>query len=209
MNLNNVDLILTAGLTSQLPGVMSSDIPHVAFCGRSNVGKSSLINKLLGRKKLARVSSEPGKTITINCYDIDGQLYLVDLPGYGYAKRSFSEREKWKSLIDKYFSVEAQRLYLQLVDLKVGLTKDDEEMLKFLIIEDLPFAIVATKADKLNQTNRKACLERIEKHELVPEDAVVIPFSALTGEGVEEIWTILNEFCSFIKENTETEDSES
>ena len=105
LNLNNANLILTAGLPSQLPGIMRDEIPQIAMCERSNVGKSSLINKLLGRKKLARVSSEPGKTITVNCYDVDSSLYLVDLPGYGYARRSFSEREKWKGLIDKYFSI--------------------------------------------------------------------------------------------------------
>ncbi|MBR3995692.1 MAG: ribosome biogenesis GTP-binding protein YsxC, partial [Clostridia bacterium] len=105
---------MTAGLVSQLPGKIIPHYPQIALCGRSNVGKSSLINKLLGRKSLARVSSEPGKTITINYYEVDKTLYLVDLPGYGYAKRSFSERNKWKALIDKYFSLDSNILYLQL-----------------------------------------------------------------------------------------------
>lgn len=202
MNFNKVELVMTAGLTSQLPGVLTGELPQVAFCGRSNVGKSSLINKIIGRKSLARVSSEPGKTVTINCYEVDNSLHLVDLPGYGYAKRSFSERQKWKKLIDKYFSLDANRLYLQLVDLKVGLTKDDEEMLKYLIIEDLPFAIIATKADKLNKTNRAICLESLEKHELIPEDVAIIPFSTFNGEGTEEIRGILKEFCDFVKEHS-------
>ncbi len=198
LNLNNANLILTAGLPSQLPGIMREEIPQVAMCGRSNVGKSSLINKLLNRKKLARVSAEPGKTVTVNCYDVDSSLYLVDLPGYGYAKRSFSEREKWKKLIDKYFACAGQRLYLQLVDLKVGLTKDDEAMVSFLTEMDMPFAVVCTKADKLNKTNKLKNLEAIRKNPLIPEDAEVIAFSSQTGEGTEEVWKIINEFCDFV-----------
>ena len=198
MNLQKSNLIMTAGLPSQLPGIMRPEIPQVAMCGRSNVGKSSLVNKMLGRKKLARVSAEPGKTITVNCYDIDSSLYLVDLPGYGYAKRSFSEREKWKKLIDKYFETPGERLYLQLVDLKVGLTKDDEAMVNFLVQEDLPFAVVCTKADKLNKTNRTKNLEAIRNHPLIPEDAEVIAFSSQTGEGVEDLWEIINQFVDFV-----------
>lgn len=194
LNLNNANLILTAGLPSQLPGIMRDEIPQIAMCGRSNVGKSSLINRLLGRKKLARVSSEPGKTITVNCYDVDSSLYLVDLPGYGYARRSFSEREKWKGLIDKYFSTPGKRLYLQLVDLKVGLTKDDEAMVEYLMSCGLPFAVVATKADKLNKTNKAACLEKVRNHRLIPDDAEVIAFSSQTGEGADEVWRIISEF---------------
>ena len=194
LNLNNANLILTAGLPSQLPGIMRDEIPQIAMCGRSNVGKSSLINKLLGRKKLARVSSEPGKTVTVNCYDVDSSLYLVDLPGYGYARRSFSEREKWKGLIDKYFSTPGKRLYLQLVDLKVGLTKDDEAMVEYLMSCGLPFAVVATKADKLNKTNKAACLEKVRNHRLIPDDAEVIAFSSQTGEGADEVWRIISEF---------------
>ena len=200
MNINNANLVLTAGLPSQLPGIMRPEIPQVAMCGRSNVGKSSLINCLLGRQKLARVSSEPGKTITVNCYDVDASLYLVDLPGYGYARRSFSEREKWKGLIDKYFSTYGQRLYLQLVDLKVGLTKDDEEMVSFLVSMGLPFAVAATKADKLNKTERQKCLEKIKSHSLIPSDAEIVVFSSKTGEGKDELWRIINEFTEFVSE---------
>ena len=213
MNLQKSNLIMTAGLPSQLPGIMRPEIPQVAMCGRSNVGKSSLVNKMLGRKKLARVSAEPGKTITVNCYDIDSSLYLVDLPGYGYAKRSFSEREKWKKLIDKYFETPGERLYLQLVDLKVGLTKDDEAMVNFLVEEDLPFAVVCTKSDKLNKTNKTKNLEAIRNHPLIPEDAEVIAFSSQTGEGVEDLWEIINQFVDFVNgvpvdEEADSQDSE-
>ncbi len=208
LNLNNANLILTAGLPSQLPGIMRGEIPQIAMCGRSNVGKSSLINKLLGRKKLARVSSEPGKTITVNCYDVDSSLYLVDLPGYGYARRSFSEREKWKGLIDKYFSTPGRRLYLQLVDLKVGLTKDDEAMVEYLMSCGLPFAVVATKADKLNKTNRAACLETVRNHRLIPDDAEVIAFSSQTGEGADEVWRIISEFAGGEEQDEPSEENQ-
>ena len=208
LNLNNANLILTAGLPSQLPGIMRDEIPQIAMCGRSNVGKSSLINRLLGRKKLARVSSEPGKTITVNCYDVDSSLYLVDLPGYGYARRSFSEREKWKGLIDKYFSTPGKRLYLQLVDLKVGLTKDDEAMVEYLMSCGLPFAVVATKADKLNKTNKAACLEKVRNHRLIPDDAEVIAFSSQTGEGADEVWRIISEFVGGEEQTEPFEDNQ-
>jgi len=205
MNIQNANLILTAGLESQLPGIMRPEIPQVAMCGRSNVGKSSLINRLLGRKKLARVSGSPGKTITVNCYDVDASLYLVDLPGYGYAKRSFGEREKWKGLINKYFSIPGERLYLQLIDMKVGLTKDDEAMVQFLMEQDLPFAVVATKSDKLNKTDFAKCLEKIKSHPLIPDDAEIIPFSAETGVGADRLWEIINEFVSFVNGETDSE----
>ena len=208
LNLNNANLILTAGLPSRLPGMMRDEIPQIAMCGRSNVGKSSLINKLLGRKKLARVSSEPGKTITVNCYDVDSSLYLVDLPGYGYARRSFSERENWKGLIDKYFSTPGRRLYLQLVDLKVGLTKDDEAMVEYLMSCGLPFAVVATKADKLNKTNKAACLEKVRNHRLIPDDAEVIAFSSQTGEGADEVWRIISEFVGGEEQDEPSEENQ-
>lgn len=203
MNLNKADLFFVAGNASQLPGKLNLSMPLVAMCGRSNVGKSSMINKLLNRKSLARVSGEPGKTITVNAYDVDNTVYLVDLPGYGYAKRSFDERNKWKQIIDKFFSLDADILFLLLVDLKVGLTKDDETMLGYLLESELPFAIVTTKADKLNKTNRELCIKKILSHEGIPVDAAIIPFSSKTGEGVSDIWEIIEEFCEFLKENSQ------
>ncbi len=200
MNLNFVNLVLTAGLVSQLPGNTNPSLPQIALCGRSNVGKSSLINKLLGRKSLARVSAEPGKTITVNYYEVDKTLYLVDLPGYGYAKRSFEERNKWKALIDKYFSLGSDILFLQLVDLKAGVTKDDEAMIKFLVECELPFAIVCTKCDKLNKTNREKNLAEIRANKIIPEDVEIVPFSSHTGEGKDAVWQIINEYCEWLKE---------
>lgn len=189
MNLQNVNLSITAGLPSQL---LKEGLPQIAFSGRSNVGKSSLINKLLNRKALARTSAQPGKTVTVNYYNVDNALFLVDLPGYGYAKRSEGQKKSWSRLVDGYFGDNgALRLVVQLIDLKVGITKDDAMMLDWLYETKTPFVIVATKADKLNATNRKANLQALKEHELVPDDVEVIPFSALKGDGVEEVRNIL------------------
>ncbi|MBE6594143.1 MAG: YihA family ribosome biogenesis GTP-binding protein [Ruminococcaceae bacterium] len=192
LNTQNVTLKISAGTPKQIP---SDPIAQVAFSGRSNVGKSSLINSLLGRKSLARVSSAPGKTITINFYDVDKKLYLVDLPGYGFAKRTLEDKAKWSALTDGYFTqnknIDRLGLVLQLVDSRIGPTKDDEMMLDFLHASELPFAVVATKIDKLNATERKKNLEAIRNHPLI-DGVEVIPFSALKGEGKDELWkTIL------------------
>ena len=188
LNTQKVTLKISAGTPRQIPGDPKTQI---AFSGRSNVGKSSLINSLLGRKNLARVSSSPGKTITINFYDVDGKLYLVDLPGYGFAKRSPEEKKQWSALTDGYFTqnknIDRLSLVLQLVDSRVGPTADDEMMLGFLRESELPFVVVATKVDKLNATERKNNLEAIRNHPLIA-GAPVIPFSSLKGEGKEELW---------------------
>lgn len=190
----NVILKISAGEPRQIP---SDPIAQVAFSGRSNVGKSSLINSLLGRKSLARVSSAPGKTITINFYEVDKKLYLVDLPGYGFAKRTLEDKAKWSALTDGYFTqnrnIDRLSLVLQLVDSRIGPTKDDEMMLDFLRASQLPFAVVATKTDKLNATERKKNLEAIAAHPLV-SGAPVIPFSALKGEGKDELWKIIFQY---------------
>ena len=188
LNIQNTNLKISAGLPKQFP---SDPVPQVAFSGRSNVGKSSLINTLLGRKSLARVSSAPGKTITINFYDVDKKLYLVDLPGYGFAKRSPEDKKKWSALTDGYFTsnknIDRLTLVLQLIDSRVGPTKDDEMMLEFLRASELPFVVVATKIDKLNATERKKNLLAISEHPLI-KGHEVIPFSALKGEGKEDLW---------------------
>lgn len=188
LNIQNVNLKISAGTPKQIP---SDPRDQVAFSGRSNVGKSSLINTLLGRKSLARVSSSPGKTITINFYDVDKKLYLVDLPGYGFAKRSPEEKKQWSALTDGFFTqnknIDRLSLVLQLVDSRIGPTADDEMMLDFLTQSELPFVVVATKIDKLNATERKKNLEAISNHPLI-KGVPVIPFSSLKGEGKEELW---------------------
>jgi GTP-binding protein len=191
LNTQNVNLKISAGLPRQFP---SDPRPQVAFSGRSNVGKSSLINTLLGRKSLARVSSAPGKTITINFYDVDKKLYLVDLPGYGFAKRNPEDKKKWSALTDGYFTanpnLDRLGLILQLVDSRIPPTADDEMMLEFLRSSGLPYAVVATKTDKLNATERKKNLAALEAHPLIA-GVPLVPFSSLKGEGKEEVWRLI------------------
>ena len=188
LNIQNANLKISAGLPKQFP---VDPRPQVTFSGRSNVGKSSLINSLLGRKSLARVSSAPGKTITINFYDVDKKLYLVDLPGYGFAKRNPEDKRKWSALTDGYFTqnknIDRLSLVIQLVDSRIPPTADDEMMLGFLRDAELPYVVVATKVDKLNATERKKNLEALRAHPLIT-DVPLIPFSSLKGEGKEELW---------------------
>ena len=189
INYQNVNLVMSAGFPEQFP---QDNLPQIAFSGRSNVGKSSLINTLLGRKSLARVSGQPGKTITANFYNIDRQYYLVDLPGYGFAKRPDAEREKWSPLMGAYFDNNPNlRLVVQLIDLKVGPTKDDDQMLSWLYETRTPYIIAATKADKLNVTDRKKNLALLSKDQMILEGTHVIAFSALKGDGRDEILSII------------------
>lgn len=178
-----------AGTSEQLP---ASDLPEVVFAGRSNVGKSSLINKILNRKSLARVSSKPGKTATINFYNLESAR-LVDLPGYGFAKVSASEKQRWAELIDGYFAQERDlRLVVLLIDSRHAPSKDDLTMLNFLIECEFPMVIVLTKIDKLKPTERKARLAALPE-ELDVDFDHMLPFSAETGEGVEELRTLITE----------------
>lgn len=188
LNLNNIALRISAGFIRQFP---ADPMPQIAFSGRSNVGKSSLINTLLGRKSLARVSSSPGKTITINFYDVDKKLFLVDLPGYGFARRPQCDKQKWSALTDGYFTknpnIDLLRLVVQLIDCRVGITQDDAMMLDYLRHSNLPFVIVITKTDKLNKSERTAALPAIEGHKLAA-GVRTIPFSSHNGEGRDELW---------------------
>ncbi len=189
LNLNRIDLRISAGQIRQFP---SDPLAQVAFSGRSNVGKSSLINSLLGRKSLARVSSAPGKTITINFYEIDKQMFFVDLPGYGFAKRRREDQIEWSNLTDGYFTqnpnLDRLCLVLQLIDSRVGPTADDEMMLQYLREANLPFLIVATKCDKLNATERKAAEETLRSHPDIPTDTPILFYSSLKNVGKEELW---------------------
>ena len=186
MNKHNINLTISAGRKDQL---IRDGLCQIAFSGRSNVGKSSALNKLLGRKSLARVSSSPGKTVTVNFFNLDNACYLVDLPGYGFARRSEAEKKVWSRLTDAFFQDhEDLALVLQLVDLKTGPTKDDERMIDFLREVGIPFVVVATKTDKLNKTNRANNLKALEDA-LFPTP--VFPFSSLTGEGVDAVWNLI------------------
>ena len=189
MNFSNTDLKISAGLPSQFPADVR---PQIAFSGRSNVGKSSLINTLLGRKSLARVSGSPGKTITINFYDVDKKLYFVDLPGYGFAKRSDAERRRFSTLTDGYFvnneNRDLLRLVVQLVDIRIGPTADDRMMIDFLAGCNIPFLIAASKADKLSKT---AVQKAVSDLGTAYPGITVIPFSSLNGMGKEELRTAI------------------
>ena len=185
MNWNKVEFEAAFGTLDQL---YESDLPEICFSGRSNVGKSSLINKILNRKAIARVSSTPGKTVTINFYRLD-TLRLVDLPGYGYAKVADRDRERWAELMEGYFRTERNiKLCLQLIDMRHPATEFDISMLEFLAHFEIPYAVVLTKCDKLNKTEFNNRLTSL-KEELgeLGEGITIIPFSALKGTGADEI----------------------
>lgn len=184
MNYNNADFECAIGTAETLP---ACDLPEICFSGRSNVGKSSFINRILGRKTLARVSSKPGKTVTVNFYRLEN-LRLADLPGYGFAKVARSEKLRWSSLMEHYFGSGRQiALVVQLLDMRHRPSEDDYDMLRFLCAAGCPFAIALTKSDKLNVSERAKRLEQIQKElEFLPKEVPVIPFSAVKGEGVAE-----------------------
>ncbi len=180
------------GTFGQLP---DSDLPEIAFAGRSNVGKSSLLNKLFGRKNLARVSSVPGKTITINFYQVD-EYNFVDLPGYGYAKVAKTEKDRWAEMMEGYFNSDRNiKLVVQLVDMRHPPTKDDIMMMEFLQSTGYEFIVVMTKADKLKK--KKDYNERIEnsKKEMsfIPEERL-IPFSSENGQGLDTVKKYIEEY---------------
>ncbi|MDE7098922.1 MAG: ribosome biogenesis GTP-binding protein YihA/YsxC [Ruminococcus sp.] len=180
------------GKFSQMP---KGEHIEIAFAGHSNVGKSTLINKIFNRKNLARVSSVPGKTATINFYGLDN-IRFVDLPGYGYAKVAKSEKERWSGLIDGYLSSERDiRLIFMLVDMRHAPTKDDLKMIDFLIDTEMPFVLVLTKADKLKKTEREKRMQSFSKEIPCFDDMHVVPFSSMTFEGVDELKEIIEEIC--------------
>ena len=195
LNLNRTELRISAGQIRQFP---TDPMVQIAFSGRSNVGKSSLINSLLGRKSLARVSASPGKTITINFYDVDKQLFLVDLPGYGFAKRNPADKAQWSALTDGYFTknpnLDRLRLVIQLVDSRIGPTADDEMMLRFLRESGLPFIVVATKADKLSATERKRSTELLHDHPDIPAETPILFYSSQKGEGRADLWRLIAQY---------------
>ncbi len=189
INVNNSKIGLTVGNARQFPRDIK---PQIALSGRSNVGKSSLINTLLGRKSMARVSSAPGKTITINYFDIDDKIYLVDLPGYGYAKRSKESKKSWSSLTEDYFlnnpSHDALRLVIQLIDIRIEPTEDDIMMMNWLIEHDIHFVVAATKTDKLSKSQLNAALDKLNKEYFSGTGIEIIPFSSITRDGKDLLW---------------------
>ena len=188
---------MTVGNAKQFP---RDPRPEIALSGRSNVGKSSLINTLLGRKSLARVSSAPGETITINYYSVDNKLYLVDLPGYGYAKRSKESQRVWSTLTEDFFtknpSSDALKIVLQLIDIRTGPTDDDIMMINWMIDQEIDFIVVATKTDKLSKSQLADALQRLQDDYFGEVGIDVIPFSSVTREGKDELWRIIEDSIS-------------
>lgn len=184
MNFNNAKFETSYGVSAQLPPAENIEI---AFAGRSNVGKSSLLNRLFNRKSLARVSSVPGKTVTINFYDCDG-IKMVDLPGYGYAKVSHDEKRRWSELMESYFkSGRKIKLVVQLTDMRHSVTQQDIEMMRFLKSNEYPFIVVMTKCDKLNKTEYARRMQEIKQELSEFGDVLTVPFSATKGDGAQTI----------------------
>lgn len=190
MKVKSAELETVCGITSSIP---VHDIPEIAFAGKSNVGKSSLINCLLNRKSLARTSSQPGKTQTINFYNINQKLYFVDLPGYGYAQVSKEIRAKWGRMIENYLhcSRQLKKVFL-LIDIRHAPSDNDCMMYDWIIENGFTPIIIATKLDKINRSQIQKHI-RILKDKLQPEpDTVIIPFSAVTRQGKDEIWNLID-----------------
>ncbi len=190
MNFHTARFIASYGISSQLP---VSGKPEIAFAGRSNVGKSSLLNKIFNRKNLARVSAVPGKTATINFYQVDETIF-VDLPGYGYAKVAKSEKHRWSELIEGYFNQDRNvALVLLLVDIRHEPSRLDLDMVHYLVEREFPFLIVFTKADKLSRLQKEKRLEAFRNEFPYGDEIQMIAISSQTGEGVEELRSILDE----------------
>lgn len=196
MNVNNVRLERTAVNPNQYP---VDGKPEIAFVGRSNVGKSSLINYLINRKSLARVSSAPGKTRVINFYNIEEKLYFVDLPGYGYAKVAKSEKELWGNMIEKYFSSRRElKLVALLVDARHTPTDLDKVMISWIMQNGLDFVVLATKSDKINRSELEKNIEDIRNTLGIIEKNIIIPVSSLKKTGKEQVWEIIEQKMQII-----------
>ena len=188
MNVNNVALETVCGITSTLP---ENALPEFAFAGKSNVGKSSLINAMINRKALARTSSQPGKTQTINFYNIEEQLYFVDLPGYGYAKVSQAEKDRWSRLMEDYFAAQRIDLGVFIVDARHAPTKNDIIMANWFLESGCPFVVVANKLDKLKKSEIEPNMQTIRVDLGLSDSCPVIPFSAETGIGRDELVRVI------------------
>lgn len=191
MVIKNVALETVCGVTSKLP---QTTLPEIAFAGKSNVGKSSLINALMNRKSLARTSSQPGKTQTINYYNINGELYFVDLPGYGYAKVSRTEKEKWGKMVERYLHASKMlKAVFLLIDIRHEPSENDKNMYDWIVSNGYDPIIIATKLDKINRSQKEKCLKIIRSKLNLKPDHLLIPFSAQTKQGREELYETIDE----------------
>ena len=184
MNFNKVDFLISAASTKDFP---KTRLPEIAFAGKSNVGKSSVINRLLNRKNFARVGEKPGKTVHVNYFTVDSKCYFVDLPGYGFAKVSQAEKERWGKLMESYFAANRIDLGVLIVDYRHSPTNNDITMAKWFIDSGCPFVVVANKMDKLKKSELAPNLVTIREDLELPEDVQIIPFSAEKGNGKDEL----------------------
>ena len=203
MVIRSVNLETVCGITSKIP---DNPFNEVAFAGKSNVGKSSMINALLNRKSLARTSAQPGKTQTINFYNVNDAMYLVDLPGYGYAKTSASEKEKWGKMIENYLhtSKKLQAVFL-LIDIRHDPSANDKMMYDWMVYQGFTPIIIATKLDKIKRSQIQKNVKAIREGLKVKPGTVIIPFSSETKQGSDELWEVIDSFV-LPQEETEEED---
>lgn len=199
MKINSAEIIISAVSPKQYP---QDALPEIALAGRSNVGKSSFINKMLNRKNLARTSSKPGKTQTLNFFKINDEFFFVDVPGYGFARVSKTEKEKWGKMIEEYFVGRKElKAVVQLVDLRHPPTKDDKDMYDFLKYYQIPTIIVATKADKISKGQWQKHIKIVKQTMELQEGDTVILFSSETGQGKDEAWKeIFNRMYAKVEE---------
>ena len=184
MNFNNVEFLISAARPTDFP---ANRLPEIAFAGKSNVGKSSVINRILNRKNFARVGDKPGKTIHVNYFNIDKTCYFVDLPGYGYAKVSQAEKDRWGKLMEDYFAAGRIDLGVLIVDARHAPTNNDITMARWFLDCDCPFVVVANKLDKLKKSEIVPNLQTIREDLELPEECPVIPFSAEKGNGKDDL----------------------
>ena len=195
MVIKKVNLDIVIGVTSAIP---DTEFPEVAFAGKSNVGKSSLINALMNRKSYARTSSQPGKTQTINFYNINDAMYLTDLPGYGYAKVSQKEKEKWGKMIENYLNNSKQlRAVFLLIDIRHDPSANDKMMYEWMVYQGFHPIIVATKMDKIKRSQLQKQIKAVKVGLDVEPDTIIIPFSAVTKQGREEIWDLMDQIIGY------------
>ncbi len=202
MVIKSVELETVCGITSKLP---DTDKPEIAFAGKSNVGKSSLINGLMNRKSLARTSAQPGKTQTINYYNINNAMYLVDLPGYGYAKVALKAKEKWGQMIENYLHTSKQlKAVFLLIDIRHEPSANDKQMYEWVAYQGYAPIIIATKLDKINRSQIQKHIKMLKNGLNVKPGTPILPYSSLTKQGREEIWELMDSLLGF-EEKNETE----
>lgn len=203
MIIKSANLETVCGITSTLP---ENEKPEIAFAGKSNVGKSSLINALMNRKSLARTSSQPGKTQTINFYNINDELYYVDLPGYGYAKVSVAIKEKWGKMIERYLKNSAQlKAVFLLIDIRHEPNANDRSMYDWIVYQGFTPIIIATKLDKINRSQKDKQIKLIRETLKVAPGTKILPFSSLTKQGRDEIWDCIEEVSGLKSMDTPVE----